>query len=86
VEPSVVAETRAAITPPPPASATAVEEGEAATETTITQAALEAPSEAVPSVEGAVVVLDEDLKASRPLIRVLVINDNHYGLTILFEL
>jgi hypothetical protein len=26
------------------------------------------------------------LKASRPLIRVLVINDNHYGLTILFEL
>jgi hypothetical protein len=26
------------------------------------------------------------LKASRPLIRVLVINNNHYGLTILFEL
>jgi hypothetical protein len=26
------------------------------------------------------------MKASRPLIRVLVINDNHYGLTILFEL
>jgi hypothetical protein len=26
------------------------------------------------------------VKASRPLIRVLVINDNHYGLTILFEL
>jgi hypothetical protein len=26
------------------------------------------------------------LKASRPLIRILVINDNHYGLTILFEL
>jgi hypothetical protein len=26
------------------------------------------------------------LKASRPLIRVLVINDNHYGLTCLFEL
>jgi hypothetical protein len=25
------------------------------------------------------------LKASRPLIRVLVINDNHYGLTFLFE-
>jgi hypothetical protein len=86
VEPSVVAETRAAVTPPPPASATAVEEGEAATETTVTQAALEASSEAVPSVEGVVVVLDEDLKASRPLIRVLVINDNHYGLTILFEL
>jgi hypothetical protein len=26
------------------------------------------------------------VKASRPLIRVLVINDNHYGLTILFKL
>jgi hypothetical protein len=26
------------------------------------------------------------VKASRPLIRVLVINDNHYGLTFLFEL
>jgi hypothetical protein len=26
------------------------------------------------------------LKASKPLIRVLVINDNHYGLTFLFEL
>jgi hypothetical protein len=26
------------------------------------------------------------VKASRPLIRVLVINENHYGLTILFEL
>jgi hypothetical protein len=26
------------------------------------------------------------LKASRPLIHVLVINDNHYGLTFLFEL
>jgi hypothetical protein len=26
------------------------------------------------------------LKASRPLIRVLVINDNHYGLTFLFEI
>jgi hypothetical protein len=26
------------------------------------------------------------LKASRPLIRVLVINDNHCGLTFLFEL
>jgi hypothetical protein len=29
---------------------------------------------------------EERVKASRPLIRVLVINDNHYGLTILFEL
>jgi hypothetical protein len=26
------------------------------------------------------------VKASRPLIRVLVFNDNHYGLTFLFEL
>jgi hypothetical protein len=26
------------------------------------------------------------VKSSRPLIRVLVINDNHYGLTFLFEL
>jgi hypothetical protein len=56
----VVAETRAPIAPPPPAPATVVEEGEAATETTVTQAALEAPSEAGPSIEGVVVVLDED--------------------------
>jgi hypothetical protein len=27
-----------------------------------------------------------NVKASRPLIHVLVINDNHYGLTFLFEL
>jgi hypothetical protein len=27
-----------------------------------------------------------DVKASRLIIRVLVINDNHYGLIILFEL
>jgi hypothetical protein len=58
--PSVVTETRAQTTTPPPAPATAVEEGEAATEATVTQAALEAPSEAGPSVEGVVVVLDED--------------------------
>jgi hypothetical protein len=56
----MVAKTRAPITPPPPAPATTVEEGEADTETTVTQAALEAPSEAGPSVEGVVVVLDED--------------------------
>jgi hypothetical protein len=36
----VVAETRAPIAPPPPAPATIVEEGEAATEKTVTQAAL----------------------------------------------
>jgi hypothetical protein len=29
---------------------------------------------------------EDEVKASRPLIRVLVINDNHNGLTILFEL
>jgi hypothetical protein len=46
--------------PPPPAPATAVEEGEAAMEATVTQAALEAPSEAGPSVEGVVVVLAVD--------------------------
>jgi hypothetical protein len=56
----VVAETRALTTPPPPAPTAAVEEGEAPTEVTVTQAALEAPSEAGPSVEGVVVVLDED--------------------------
>jgi hypothetical protein len=56
----VVAEMRVPTTPPPPAPATAVEEGEAATEATVTQAALEASSEVGPSVEGAVVVLDED--------------------------
>jgi hypothetical protein len=56
----VVTETRVPIAPPPPAPATTVEEGEAATETAITQVALEAPSEAGPSVEGVVVVLDED--------------------------
>jgi hypothetical protein len=58
--PSVVAETRAPTTPPPPVPATAVEEGEAATDATVTQAALEAPSEAGPSVEGVVVVLDKE--------------------------
>jgi hypothetical protein len=54
----VVAETRAPITPPPPAPAIIIEEGEVATEATVTQVALEAPSEAGPSVEGVVVVLD----------------------------
>jgi hypothetical protein len=58
--PSVVAEMRAPTTPPPPAPATAVEEGEVAMEATVTQPALEAPSEAGPSVEGVVVVLNED--------------------------
>jgi hypothetical protein len=58
--PSVVAEARAPASPPPPAPATTVEEGEVATEVTVTQAALEAPSEASPRIEGVVVVLDED--------------------------
>jgi hypothetical protein len=36
--------------------------------------------------ESAPPVRREKLKAPRPLIRFLVINDNHYGLTFLFEL
>jgi hypothetical protein len=58
--PSVVAEMRVPTTPPPPAPATAVEEGEVATEATVAQAALEASSKAGPGIEGVVVVLDED--------------------------
>jgi hypothetical protein len=58
---SVVAETRTPTTPPPPVPAAAVEEGEAATEAIVTQAALEVPSGASPSVEGVVVVLEEDV-------------------------
>jgi hypothetical protein len=58
--PSAVVKSRAPTTPPPPAPATTVEEGEAATKETVTQAALEAPSGAGPSVEGVGVVLDED--------------------------
>jgi hypothetical protein len=56
----MVAESRAPTVPPPPAPATAVEEGEVATAATVTQAALEAPSEASPRVEGVVVVFHED--------------------------
>jgi hypothetical protein len=63
--PSVVAEMRVPNTPPPPAPATTVEEGEAATEATVTQAAPEAPSKTGPSVDGVVVVLDEN---STPLL------------------
>jgi hypothetical protein len=59
-EPTVVAETRAPIAPPPPVPAAAVEEGEAATEATVSQVALETPTEAGPSGEGVMVVLDED--------------------------
>jgi hypothetical protein len=57
----VVVETRALTTPPPPAPAAVVDEGEVATEATVTQAVLEAPSGTGPSVEGMVVVLDEDV-------------------------
>jgi hypothetical protein len=57
---SVVAEMRTPTALPPPTPATVVEEGEAATEATVTQAALEVSFEASPSVEGVVVVLDED--------------------------
>jgi hypothetical protein len=59
-EPSVITETRAPIAPPPPVPSTTVEEGEAATEATVAQVALEALTEAGLSVEGVVVVLDED--------------------------
>jgi hypothetical protein len=58
--PSAVAESRAPTTPPPPAPATTVEEGEAAMKATVTQATLEASSEASPRIEGVVLVLDED--------------------------
>jgi hypothetical protein len=56
----VVAEMRTPTTPPPPALATIVEEGEAAMEATVTREALETPPGAGPSVEGVVVVFDED--------------------------
>jgi hypothetical protein len=56
----VVAKMRVPTTPPPPAPATAIEEGDVAMEATVTQVALEAPTEASASVEGVLVVLDED--------------------------
>jgi hypothetical protein len=65
-EPSVAAKTRAPATPTPLATATAVEEGEAVTEATVTQAVLEVMFEAGPSVEGVVMVLYE-LSASPPI-------------------
>jgi hypothetical protein len=57
----MVGEMRTPTTPPPPAPAAAIEEGEVAMEATIIQAALEAPSRAGPSVERVVMVLDEDV-------------------------
>jgi hypothetical protein len=56
----LVAETRALATPPPLGPANVVEEGEVVRKASVTQAALEAPSEAGPSVEGVVMVLDEN--------------------------
>jgi hypothetical protein len=55
----VVAEMRTHTTPPPLAPAAAVEEGEAATEATVTRAALGLSSGAGPSVKGVVVVLEK---------------------------
>jgi hypothetical protein len=57
----MVSMTRTPTTPPPSAPAVAVEEGEAATEAAVIQAALETPSGAGPSVEGVVRILDEDV-------------------------
>jgi hypothetical protein len=63
---SVVTETRAPIMPTPQAPTTAVEKGDAATETTITHADLEVSFKAGPSVEGVVVVLDKDAAPPPP--------------------
>jgi hypothetical protein len=57
----VVAEMRTPTTPPPPSPAAAVEEGEAAMEAAVLQAALEMLSGAGPSVEGVVRILDKDV-------------------------
>jgi hypothetical protein len=59
-EPTVVAEAGASTAPSPPVSVAAVEEGEAAMEATATQAALETTTDAGPSGEDVVAVLDED--------------------------
>jgi hypothetical protein len=53
----------ASITPPPPVLAAAVEEGEAGTEAPASWAALVTPTEAGPSGEDVVVVLNEDSAA-----------------------
>jgi hypothetical protein len=62
----VAAEMRALTTPSSPASATAVEDGEVVTEASVTQAALEASSNASSGTEGVVMVSDEDSAASPP--------------------
>jgi hypothetical protein len=54
---SVAAEMRVPTTPPPSAPATTVEEGEAVTKATTTQAPWETPYEAGLSAEGVVMVL-----------------------------
>jgi hypothetical protein len=58
--PTVVVEAGASIAPLLPVPDSAVEEGEAATEATATQAALVTPTKAGPGGEDVVVVLDED--------------------------
>jgi hypothetical protein len=51
---------RASIAPPQPVPVAAVEEGETGTEAFASQAALEPPTEAVPSGGDVVMVLDKD--------------------------
>jgi hypothetical protein len=56
----VVSAVEASGAPPLPVPATVVEEGQAATEAIVPQAAMEPPAEAGPSGGETVVVLDED--------------------------
>jgi hypothetical protein len=53
----------ASITPPSPAPAAAIEEGEATSEVPASQAALVTPADAIPSGKDAMVVLDGDSAA-----------------------
>jgi hypothetical protein len=62
----VAVETRAPATPPASAPTIAVDEGEAITEVTATRATLGASSQAGPSVDGVVTVLDEGLAPPPP--------------------
>jgi hypothetical protein len=63
----VAAEMRALTTPSSPASATAVEDGEVVTEASVTQAALEASSNASSGTEGVVMVSDGDSAPPPPV-------------------
>jgi hypothetical protein len=65
-ESTIAVESRAPTAPLPFVPATAVEEGEATTETTATQVDLETPTEAGSSGEGIMVVLDEDSAPPAP--------------------